>query len=659
VCRAPALLSAVRARTTSLAVAAALITAALITAILVPALANAQSPEAGPPTTIDGPSPDIVALNGLSVARDGTGGLVYLKKVQGVQRAFVSRLINGVFQPPEQLDATLPGASSQPVIAAGNGGVVLAGFINAGELYVVDRLSATSPATGPIPLAAGASNPSISMSNFGKAYLSFTTAGKGGHDVHAAFYETGAWGVEPTPLDADPNDDAGTGNGRSDVTTAGDGIGIVAWGEAGHVYTRRVGGTSASVVFEQADVPNLNGWNETTSDQPSLGAGGDSSYVTVAFRETFASGAQHQSRVLVRRLRGSQYDTLAGADGLSTPGTSGGVQPNAAVTEYGRGFVTAARDDTNQVFAMTLGSNDSPGPVAQVDSLTNATAPDAVPALAGLFTTLIAWQHDPGGSGVPEVRLRYSPSGNGLGPELVMSDASLGATDADRGLVAGGDTNGNALAAWIQGSGASTRIVARQLYVPPGSFSPTTTLQYTRSRLPLLSWSAARDQWGPVQYSVALDGAPIAQTGATTTRVPLALADGPHTWSVTASNPAGLTRTTSEATVWVDTVAPVITLGLSGTKQVDLKLKAHVTYTDAPPPEPRRAASGVSAVEIKWGDGSRFHIAHWSEHAFKRAGRYTITVIVKDAAGNRSTLTKVIQIKPKPKPKPKKKKKKR
>jgi hypothetical protein len=659
VSRAPALISAVRAtkRAPRLATvaAAALVTVAALTAT--PALA--QSPEAGPPATIDGPSPDIVSLNGLSVARDGTGGLVYLKKVQGVQHAFVSRLINGVFQPPEQLDAGVSTASSQAFIAAGNGGVVLAGFINAGGLYVVDRPSVTSPATGPIPLAAGASNPSISMSNFGKAYLSFTTAGAGGHDVRAAFYANGAWGVEPTPLDADPNDDAGTGNGRSDVTTAGDGVGIVAWGEAGHVYTRRVAGTSASVVFEQADVPTLNGWSETTAEQPSLGAGGDSSYVTVAFQETFASGVQHQSRVLVRRLRGSQYDTLAGADGLSTPGTSGAVQPSAAVTEYGRGFVTAARDDTNQVFAMTLGSNDAPGPVAQVDSLTNATAPDAVPALAGLFTTLIAWQHDPGGSGLPEVRLRYSPSGNGLGSELVLSDASLGATDADRGLVAGGDTNGNALAAWIQGSGATTRIAVRQLYVPPGSFSPTTTLQYARGRQPVLAWSAARDQWGPVRYSVALDRTPIAQTGATAIRVPLALADGPHTWSVTASNPAGLTRTSSEATVWVDTVAPVITLGLTGKRQVGLKLKAHVTYTDAPPPEPRRAASGVSAVEIKWGDGSRFHIAHWSEHAFKRSGHYTVTVIVRDAAGNRSTLTKVIQIKPKPKPKPKKKKKKR
>jgi hypothetical protein len=655
VCRAPAAIAAVR-----VAWAFALLFAVALTATaLSPAPANAETPEPAAPVTIDGPSPDIVALNGLSIARDGTGGAVYLKKVLGVQHAFLSRLLAGVFQAPEQLDSGLPGASTQPVIAAGNGGVVLAGFINAGVLYVVDRPSATSPATGPIPLAGAASNPSISMSNFGKAYLSFTTAGAGGHDVRAAFYENGAWGLEPSPLDADPNGDAGTGAGRSDVTTAGDGLGIVAWGEAGHVYTRRVRGTSPSIVFEQADVPNLNGWNAITADQPNIGAGGDSSYATVAFHETLGSGAQQQSRVFMRRLHGSQFDGLTGPDGLVTPGTSGAVQPNAAVTEYGRGFVTSSRDDTNQVFAMTLGSNDASGPVAQVDSLPNSTAPDAVPALAGLFTTLVAWQHDPGGSGLADIRMRYSPSGNGLGSELVLSDGSLGATDADRGLVAGGDTQGNALAAWIQGSGSSTRIATRLLYVPPGAFAPSATLRYARSRQPVLSWSPARDQWGPVQYSVALDGATIAQTPATALRVPVALPDGPHTWSVTASNPSGLTRTTSEATEWVDTVSPVIKLALSGTKQVGLRLRAHVTYTDAPRPEPRRAASGVVAVEIKWGDGSRFHIAHWSDHTFKRAGRYTLTVIVRDAAGNRSTLTTAIRIKPKPKPKPKRHKTKR
>ena len=78
------------------------------------------------------------------MARDGTGGLVYLKAVGGVAHVFVSALLGGQFQAPTEVDAGLGAASSQPVIAAGNGGVLLIAFINAGGLYVVDRASATA-----------------------------------------------------------------------------------------------------------------------------------------------------------------------------------------------------------------------------------------------------------------------------------------------------------------------------------------------------------------------------------------------------------------------------------------------------------------------------------------------------------------------------------
>ena len=90
--------------------------------------------------------------------------------------------------------------------------------------------------------------------------------------------------------------------------------------------------------------------------------------------------------------------------------------------------------------------------------------------------------------------------------------------------------------------------------------------------------------------------------------------------------------------------APVIKLELSGTKQVNKRLRAHVTYTDAPPPESRSAASGVVIVVINWGDGGRFNIVHWSEHAYKRPGRYTITVIVSDRAGNKTTVVRHVKI---------------
>src|SRR5205807_3468852 len=105
--------------------------------------------------------------------------------------------------------------------------------------------------SGPQALAAGASNPAVGISIHGKGYLAFTASGAGGHDVRAAYYNAGQWALESAPLDAAPGDDAGTGAGRPRVTAAGDGVGIAVWGEAGHVYSRRVWATSPSVVFEQ------------------------------------------------------------------------------------------------------------------------------------------------------------------------------------------------------------------------------------------------------------------------------------------------------------------------------------------------------------------------------------------------------------------------
>ena len=332
--------SAVRVRPAAWAFAAA-ITAACAVAAALPGAALAQPPSAAPPTVLDGPSANIVALSGVSVARDGTGGVAYLKDVGGVQHVFVSRLA-GSFQPPVRVDTGLSGASSQPVIAAGNGGLLLTAFINGGQLFVVDQASTTSGFTTPSVLASGASNPAIAVTNLSKAYLAFTANDGSGHDVRGAYYYQGNWEVEPGSFNVTPADDAGTGTGRPAVAAAGDGVGIVVWGEGGHIYTRRVwgvppSGTGPSIAYEQADIPSLDGWNEVSTSDPVIGSGGDSSYVSVAFNEVLANGSQQQSRVLMRRLRGGMYDVLAQPDGLSTPGVEGADDPQACGRRVWRG----------------------------------------------------------------------------------------------------------------------------------------------------------------------------------------------------------------------------------------------------------------------------------------------------------------------------------
>ncbi len=75
-----------------------------------------------PATTIDGPSENIVGFGGVAMAEDGTGGLVYLKRVNGVPHVFVSRYAGGQWQAPIRVDTEEPFAATWPRIGAANGG---------------------------------------------------------------------------------------------------------------------------------------------------------------------------------------------------------------------------------------------------------------------------------------------------------------------------------------------------------------------------------------------------------------------------------------------------------------------------------------------------------------------------------------------------------
>ncbi len=76
-------------------------------------------------TTIAGPSEDIVGFGGVAMAEDGTGGLVYLERVDGVPHVFVSRYVGGHWQPPIRVDTEEPYAASWPRIGAADGGELI------------------------------------------------------------------------------------------------------------------------------------------------------------------------------------------------------------------------------------------------------------------------------------------------------------------------------------------------------------------------------------------------------------------------------------------------------------------------------------------------------------------------------------------------------
>ena len=247
-----------------------------------------------PPQVIDGPSADIVSLGGMSVARDGTGGIVYVKNIAGVPHVFVARLIGGAFQAPQQVDAGLSGSSGQPVIAATVGGGLFVAFVDGGELYVTQVPGSAGAWSPPKALSGGASAPSIAFDGAGLGYLAWTAAVAGGNDVMVDYYDGTEWSVVTSPMNVTPGDQAGTSGAEPEVATAGDGVGIVTWGENGHVYSRRVWADAPSVEVEQLDPPSWSGWTETSADSPSISVGGDSSYVAVVFRETWPAAVRRR-----------------------------------------------------------------------------------------------------------------------------------------------------------------------------------------------------------------------------------------------------------------------------------------------------------------------------------------------------------------------------
>jgi hypothetical protein len=623
-----------------------LVPPAMLLALLVLAgTARAQpTPVMEPSSTIAGPSAAIQGLSGLAVSRDGSGGLAYLASVGGVNHVFVSPLSGGAFGAPVEIDSGLPGASSQPVIAAGDGGLLIIAFINGGQLFVVSRPSAAAALSAPQGLASGALNPSLAISIHSEGYLAFTTPDGAGYDVRDFYYYQGQWQEESGALNATPADDAGIGTGAPQVAAAGDSEAIVVWGENGHVFARRVWYAMISPEFEQADPQSMDGYNEDAAQAPVIGVGDNSSYTDVAFDETFTNGSQSFSRVLVNRLVASTFQGAVVADGQPFTGSPGATEAGISMMQYGNGFVTSELGGSNQVWATILGQNGAPGTAAEIDSLPNATPPDPTSAIAGDYSGLIAWQHDPGLLGSPEIRARFYAN-SAFGPELVASNPALGPTEAAEGLLAAGDHGGDVAIAFVQGTGSSTTIQVAPLIYPPGSFGVNSAPHYRKSATPALTWSAPRELWGPTTYVVAVDGVAAGSSSTTSFTPTTPLSQGPHTFVVTAENEHGLTSLASPGHFFVDSIPPTGTFTLSGSDRPGALLHLRVNYADVPAGVPPADTSGVATVLVNWGDRASNRIrVHTATHRYKRTGRYKLTITITDRAGNRTVLTRELRI---------------
>jgi hypothetical protein len=594
---------------------------AALAALVLPAAAGAATPLrffAGTP--VDGPSADIQSLGDLDVARDGTGALAYVKRVAGVDHVFVSRLVNGAFQPAEQIDAGLAGAGSQPVVAASDGGRLVVAYVSGGGIFTTVRPAGAPGYAATQQIAAAGENPAVDMSINGVAYLSWTSNG----DIQAARLDRNAttFNGVPGPLDIDPAASAGTGTGRSKIAVAADGVATVVWGESGNVYARRL------FELRPSTAPQDVGDN---ADEPDISSEDDSSFAWVVFR---------QGGAVARRLVGSQFDppvTIEGNEGVDAP----------RVAMNGRGVGYAGIGGTSTLNAYGAVLKDDLFNSAVMIGASVGAVPAAVPAAAETGDGIVAFQAGDatGARAVHARQYDYVPASRAVtqpGPDAPLSDPALGPSDAARGLEAAADRAGDVAIAFVQGDGDGRRIVAASLDRAPGSFRASTSTKWRKFARPPLKWGTAFELWGPLTYSVLIDNKLVAQTTSTGVTVPGVVADGLHRWRVVATDIRGQSSATPSRNLRVDATPPKVTYKLSGAHKRGRPVKVVVRATDASGTAAK--ASGLDHVRISFGDGSRPIVGLRATHRYGHSGKVTVRISAVDKAGNVVAKTRQITI---------------
>jgi hypothetical protein len=587
-----------------------------------------------PADVIDGPTPDIVSVGGVDLARDGTGAIVYVKRVAGVAHIFVSRIQDGAFQTPERLDTNLLTPSGEPVVAAANGGELVVAFTNAGTLYTVFHAAGSLTWDQPVSVSSPAATPAIDMSTNGVAYVVWYANG----DVRAAHMDRLATTFTPldAPLDITASDDAGAGTGRPAIAVPADGTAIVAWGESGHVYVRRLLGLAQSAFPQDATVTpdqTYNGHTGGTADLPSIDSGDDSSFAWLVFRQQFDNGTT--TRALGRRFAGSIFDPPfdIGGGGFGSEGTD-----TPAVDSSGGNDVAFASDTSAS--HTPFGELYYAEKLKPVFQISNGGAVPSQPkvAIGESSTTVMAWLHADVAGGPVSVHARGFKRGAPADPEATVSVPAFGGVDTAAGFFAAADKAGDTAIPYIETDGTNRRLLASTWDRPPANLVVATSTHW--HNWPVVKWLPASEYWGAVSYEVQIDGHVV--TTVTKPRFsPRGLIhDGVHRFVVIAVDRRGQTEVSPPRSLRLDTHPPIVSLKIAGKKRAGAVLTID---THAHDPGSRTTSSQIDYVTIDFGDGTPPVRVRKARHSFTR-GTYTIKATARDSAGNRTTVTRSVTI---------------
>ena len=545
-----------------------------------------------PATTIDGPSEDIVGFGGVAMAEDGTGGLVYLKRVDGVAHVFVSRYLGGHWMAPIRVDGEQPFAASWPRIGAADGGQLVVvwatPFATEGELPVDELVGATlgpgsssfSPAILIDPNIGDGTgtSPDLAVSSTGQADVVYRVVNRALQnvipllrpsdvieDVRVAHYDGGRWSAlgainrnsnvsmrPPTQANAPRIALGPTGNG------------IVVWQEpdvegVARIWARRLFGSTLDYVLPVSAATLAGSPIEDDADAPSV-AISRLGQAEVAYRQGVGPGSPLPGpRIFLDTLpdgestNGSQFSGAAVVDSEVAGGAAATVGPPSIDI------------DEKQDMRLLYDSNGTPRVIEGNDrglSGTLSLGPPFAGAEMGAASVM-----NPAGGGVSAWPSADAAGNPALGvredfPNGAVQTAlvSGGAGGEVAELAVGRSGLGDGLVGFRQGPLGNAAIVATEATTPPVQFILNVPNGWVKPSAATLSWLPAASANGPLSYRVVLDGHPVGgATSALSMRISQrGLGSGAHRVQVLATDLDGQSTLTPLGTLRVDGTSPTV-----------------------------------------------------------------------------------------------------
>ncbi len=619
-----------------------------------------------PATTIDGPSEDIAGFGGVAMAEDGAGGLVYLKRVNGVPHVFISRYVEGHWLAPTRVDTEESFAASWPRIGAAEGGELVVVWATPfatehGKLVYELLGSVLGPGGttfGPamivdqnIEEGTGVS-PDLAVSSSGQADVVYRVVELGNtsvpllrpsdvvEQVRVAHFDGQRWS-DLGPVNRNPGVSMRppTQPNAPQIAVGPTGNGIVTWQEpdiegVARIWARRIFGTALDYVMPVSATAFEGKPISQDADAPSL-ALSRLGQADVAYRQDAGPGSP---------LPGPRIflNTLPDGESVSGAEFQGATVIDSAVPGGAAASVGPPSVDIDEQHDMRLlyDADGAPRVIEGNDRGLSGTL-TLGPSFVGPEPVAASVMNPAGGG------LSAWPSADRQGDPAVAIREDFGSGGVQTGLVSGGAGGeigtlavgrsglGDGIVGFLQGPLGNAAVVAAQATAPPTELLLSAPKGWVKPAACVLSWQPAVSADGPLRYQIVLDGRAVATpTGAFSLHLSTrGLASGEHRVQLLVTDIEGQQQLSSPSTLRVDGEPPRVTISrIRGRETIAVR----VSDSD----------SGVAtqAVSVSFGDGSHAHGRARYRHRYAHAGIYRVVVHVRDKLGNAGVVREPVTV---------------